>query len=214
MEDSFSHGACFRQTSGLNPCFGACPSTADHRLDTGDSTSRSVIHIEDASIGQGPKMRAFIHYSSHLSSFEQWHGWRPTPEPKKSTKILPSKVHALEGAQVPPLCVVSNQDINETLYHPLYPGRFEKRFWSATQIPLHLSLSPTRLRHTRYDTWVHHSHSRQTSMEQILRTGTWFCHNTFTDFYLKELFLYYSADLIQLGPVVAAEPILHPTGDH
>ena len=47
MEDSFSHGACFRQTSGLNPCFGAGPTTTDHRLDTGESTSRSVIHIID-----------------------------------------------------------------------------------------------------------------------------------------------------------------------
>ena len=36
MEDSFSHGPCFRQTSGLNPCFGAFPTTTDHRLDTGD----------------------------------------------------------------------------------------------------------------------------------------------------------------------------------
>ena len=47
---------------------------------------------------------------------------------------------------------------------------------------------------------------RQASMEQILRAGTWRCHNTFTDFYLKTYL--YSADLIQLGPV---ESILHPT---
>ena len=52
---------------------------------------------------------------------------------------------------------------------------------------------------------------RQASKEQILRSGTWRCHNTFTDFYPKDLSLY-SADLIQL--VVAAESILHPTGDH
>ena len=71
-----------------------------------------------------------------------------------------------------------------------------------TQIPLHLSLCPTRLRRTRYD--------RQASMEQIMRADTWRCHNTFTDFYLKDLPLY-SADLIHLGPVVAAESILHPT---
>ena len=52
---------------------------------------------------------------------------------------------------------------------------------------------------------------RQASMEQILRADdTWRCHNTFTDLYLKDLSLY-SADLIQLGPVVAAESILHPT---
>ena len=47
-------------------------------------------------------------------------------------------------------------------------------------------------------------------MEQILRADTWRCHNTLTDLYLKDLSLY-SADLIQLGPVVAAESILHPT---
>ena len=35
---------------------------------------------------------------------------------------------------------------------------------------------------------------RQASMEQILRTGTWRCHSTFTDFYIKDLSLY-SADL-------------------
>ena len=45
-------------------------------------------------------------------------------------------------------------------------------------------------------------------MEQILQA--WCCHNTFTDFYLKDLSLY-SADLVQLGPAVAAESILHPT---
>ena len=54
---------------------------------------------------------------------------------------------------------------------------------------------------------------RQASVEQILRAGTWRCHNTFTDFYLKDLSLY-SADLIQLGPVVAAESIMYPTGHH
>ena len=47
-------------------------------------------------------------------------------------------------------------------------------------------------------------------MEQILRADTWRYHNTFTDFYLKDLYLN-SADLIQVGPVVAAESILHPT---
>ena len=51
---------------------------------------------------------------------------------------------------------------------------------------------------------------RQASMEQSLRADTWRCHNTFTDFYLKDLSLY-SADLIQLGPVVAAESILRST---
>ena len=47
-------------------------------------------------------------------------------------------------------------------------------------------------------------------MEQILGAGTWRCYDTFTDFYIKDISLY-SADLIQLGPVVAAESILHPT---
>ena len=51
---------------------------------------------------------------------------------------------------------------------------------------------------------------RQASMEQILRADTWHCHNTLTDVYLKDLSLC-SADLIQLGPVVAAESNLHPT---
>ena len=51
---------------------------------------------------------------------------------------------------------------------------------------------------------------RQASIEPILRAVTWRCHNTFTDFYLKDLYLY-SADLIQLGPVVAAESIMIPT---
>ena len=38
-------------------------------------------------------------------------------------------------------------------------GWIQKRFWSATQIPLHLSLSPTRLRCNKYDPWLHRSHS-------------------------------------------------------
>ena len=50
-------------------------------------------------------------------------------------------------------------------------------------------------------------------MEQILRAGTWRCHNTFTDFYLEDQSLT-SSDLIQLGTVVAAESILHPTENH
>ena len=45
---------------------------------------------------------------------------------------------------------------------------------------------------------------RQAYMEQILRADTWRCHNTFTDLYLKDLSLYW-ANIIQLGPVVAAE---------
>ena len=51
---------------------------------------------------------------------------------------------------------------------------------------------------------------RQAPIEQFLRADTWRCHNTLTDFYLKDLSLY-SADLIQLGPVVAVESNLHPT---
>ena len=84
-------------------------------------------------------------------------------------------------------------------------GWIWKRFWSATQIPLHLSLSHTRLRRTRYDPCLHHSHSTD--------RPPWnrFCElipGTVTDFCPKDLSLY-SADLIQLGPVV--ESILHPT---
>ena len=53
----------------------------------------------------------------------------------------------------------SSQGIDETLCHPQSPGGSVKLFWSATHIPLHLSLSPTRLRHTSYDPWLHRSHS-------------------------------------------------------
>ena len=123
------------------------------------------------------------------------------------TNILPRKVHALEGAQVPPLCVVQ---ISETLFYPLSPGGSRKRFWSATQIPLHLleslKVKVQQVRSMAASLAFH----RQASMEQILRTDTWRCHNTFTDLYLKDLSLY-SADLIQLEPLVAAESILHPT---
>ena len=42
----------------------------------------------------------------HLSI---WRGWRPTHVPNTGTKILPRKVHALEGAQAPPLCVVQTR---------------------------------------------------------------------------------------------------------
>ena len=49
---------------------------------------------------------------------------------------------------------------------------------------------------------------RQATMEQILRARTWHCYNTFTDFYLKDLSLYFP-DLVQLRPVVAVESILH-----
>ena len=38
-------------------------------------------------------------------------------------------------------------------------GWIRKTILSATQIPLHLSLCYTRLRHTRYDPWLHRSHS-------------------------------------------------------
>ena len=38
-------------------------------------------------------------------------------------------------------------------------GWIRKRFWRATQIPLHLSSSPTRLRRNRYDLRLHRSHS-------------------------------------------------------
>ena len=42
-----------------------------------------------------------------------------------------------------------NLGINETLYYPQSLGGSGKRLWSATQNPLHLSSSSTRLRHTR-----------------------------------------------------------------
>ena len=85
-----------------------------------------------------------------------------------------------------------------------------KRFWSTTQITLHLLETHKVMAHQVQSMAASLAFHRQASMEQILRADTWRCHNTFTDFYLKDLSLY-SADLIQLGPVVAAESILHPT---
>ena len=140
--------------TGRNPCFWTCPTTTDHKLDTGDSTSRPVIYIKDASIGQGPEMHAFMHYSStwpHLSNgmaedrllcpiralrfyLERSKPWREHKhllKPGHKRDIVPSTIS----------------------------GWTQKRFWSATQIPLHLSLSPTRLRRNRYDPWLHRSHS-------------------------------------------------------
>ena len=120
------------------------------------------------------------------------------------TKILPRKVHALEGAQAPPLCVV--QDIVPSTIS----GWIRKRFWSATQIPLHLSLSHTRLRRTRYDPWLHRSRSTdrppwnrfcELIPDAVITPSPTFISRTYL----------YSADLILLGPVVAAESILHPT---
>ena len=55
------------------------------------------------------------------------------------TKILPRKVHALEGAQVPPLCVIHNLRVDPETILECYTNS------------LHLSLSPSRLRRTRYD---------------------------------------------------------------
>ena len=77
-------------------------------------------------------------------------------------------------------------------------------------VPSTISLSPTRLRRTRYNPWLHRSHSTD--------RPPWnrFCELipgvviTPSPTYLKDL-SFYSDDLIQLGLVVAAESILHPT---
>ena len=133
--------------------------------------------------------------------------------PNTVTKILPRKVHVLEGAQVPPLCVIQTraQTRHCTIHYFRVDPETILECYTNSPTPLleSLKVKANQVRSMAASLTFH----KKASMEQILRTGTCFCHNTFTDFYLKDLSLY-SADLIQLGPVVAAEPILHPTGDH
>ena len=125
------------------------------------------------------------------------------------TKILPRKVHALEGAQAPTLFVIQPGHKRDIVPSTI-SGWIRKWFWSATQIPLHLSLSPTRLRRTRYKPWLHRSHSTdrppwnrfcELIPDAVITPSPTFISRTYL----------YSADLILLGPVVAAESILHPT---
>ena len=120
---------------------------------------------------------------------------------------------SLEGSTSASSLCRSNQCINETLYHPQSPGGYVKLFWSATHIPLHPSLSPTRLKHTRYERSMAASLAfhRQASMEQILRAGTWHCHNTFTDCTQQEIIrgnIVYIPPSIHLdsAPCEATEP--------
>jgi hypothetical protein len=47
-----------------------------------------------------------------------------------------------------------------------------------------------------------------TSIEDILQSGSWKRHTTFTDFYLKDLSVLEGEDLIRLGPIVAAKKIV------
>ena len=126
------------------------------------------------------------------------------------TKILPRKVHALEGAQAPPLCVIQTkaQASHCTIHNLQVDPETILECYTNSPTPLLEShkVKAQQVRSMAASLAFH----RQASMEQILQADNWCCHNTFTDFYLKDLSLY-SADLIQLGPVVAAESMLHPT---
>jgi len=46
-------------------------------------------------------------------------------------------------------------------------------------------------------------------LEQVMRACTWKSHNTFTDFYLKDI-SETAENLLRLGPVVAAQTIVRP----
>ena len=198
MEDSFPHRAYFRQISGRNPCIWTCPTTTDVSF-----LSKTQV------LGKGPKCVlscTIPTLNRHLSNGMAddrllFPIWAPRFYLERSMRWREHK----------PLLFVSFKPGHKRDIVPsTISGWIRKRFWSTTQIPLHLSLSPTRLRHTRYDPWLHCSHSTDRppwNRFWKLITGA---VNTFTDFYLKDLSLC-SADLIQLGPVVAAESILHPT---
>ena len=213
MEDSFSHSACFRETLGLNQCFGACPSTTDHRLDTGDSTSRSVSHIEDASIGQGPKCVLSCTIPAldrHLSNgMAEDRLLCPIRAPRfYLERFMPWREHKRL------LFVSFKPGHKRDIVPSTISGWIRKMILECnTNSPTPLLDSHKVKAHQVRAMAASLAFHRQASMEQILRAGTWFCHNTVTDFYLKALSLY-TGDLSQLGLVVAAEPILHPTGDH
>ena len=126
------------------------------------------------------------------------------------TKILPRKVHALEGAQAPPHCVIQTKaQANHCTIHNLQVDP-ETILESYTNSPTPVLESHKVKVHQVRSMTASLAFHIQASMEQILQADNWCCYNTFTDFYLKDLSLY-SADLIQLGPVVAAESIMHPT---
>ena len=57
------------------------------------------------------------------------------------------------------LCGGSSNRHKRDIVPPTISGWIQKTILDGTQIPLHLSLSPTRLRCTRYDPWLHRSHS-------------------------------------------------------
>ena len=97
---------------------------------------------------------------------------------------------------------LSNQDIHQILFRQQSPVGSAKPLWNVMHNHLLHSSSSIGLRSLAFH--------RQASMEQILRAGSWQCHNTFTDFYLKDLSLY-SSDPIHLGPIVGAETTLPPT---
>ena len=105
-----------------------------------------LIHIKDASFGQRPEMRATLDRQLSYGIAEERLLFPVCALRFYLERSMPWREH-------------------KRLFVSFKPGHkrdivSEKRFWSATQIPLHLSLSPTRLRHTRYDPWLHRSHSK------------------------------------------------------
>ena len=105
-----------------------------------------------------------------------------------SFAILPGKIYVIEREQTPPS--LSNQDIDQILFHQQSPVGYAQS--PSTLLEFHR----VKAHQVQFVT-VSLALYRQASMEQILRASIWRCHNTFTDIYLKDLFIY-SSDLIHL----------------
>ena len=75
--------------------------------------------------------------------------------------------------------------------------------------PFHLLQERTYLRHqTRYSLFlVETNHSKN----QIMQACHWKAHNTFTNFYLKDLTWSDNDNNMYVGPVVAAQQVLDPS---
>ena len=148
----------FCKCQGWNPCFRTCPIITDRRLNTGDSPSRPVIHIKTQVLSKSPKCVlpcTIPALDRHLSMAEDRLLFPIRALRFYLERSMPWREHK-RGACA--LCH-SNQGINETLYHPQSLGGSEKTILECYTNPLHLSSSPTSLRHTRYDPWLHRSHS-------------------------------------------------------
>jgi len=50
---------------------------------------------------------------------------------------------------------------------------------------------------------------RTRSLDQILKAASWSSHNTFTNFYLRDL-TYLEKDMLVLGPLVVSQQVVHP----